>query len=97
MCSKPKAPKKVEEKPIQYLANPFLDGLGIGADAGRNALRIDLAPAGGKSAPMALGAGGVGGGPKRGPARGALPVIPGLLIPNRAGRGGGAAPRYNLQ
>jgi hypothetical protein len=41
MCkpSVPK-PKKVEEKPVQYLRNPFLDAINIGG--GRNSLRIDL-------------------------------------------------------
>jgi hypothetical protein len=40
MCSKPKAPKPVAEKPVQYLRNPFLDKINIGG--GRNSLRIDL-------------------------------------------------------
>lgn len=42
MCMKTPKPKKVEEKPVQYLRNPFLDGLAIGQSGGRNALRTDV-------------------------------------------------------
>lgn len=46
MCgSAPKA-KKIEEKPPQYMRNPWLDGLAIGGlsgiRTGRNSLRVDL-------------------------------------------------------
>jgi hypothetical protein len=44
MSSTPTAP--VEDKPVEYLHNPFLDGAtinGAGATQGRNSLRIDLA------------------------------------------------------
>lgn len=48
MCTAkaPKAPKQEPEKPVQYLSNPWVDGLGIsGSQArGRNSLRSD-APA----------------------------------------------------
>jgi hypothetical protein len=45
MCSKPPKPKKVEEKPVQFLRNPFLDGVNLdGQDSGRNSLRIDRVP-----------------------------------------------------
>lgn len=44
MCT-PKAPKGNEkDKPVQYLRNPYLDGLSIsGASQGRASLRIDPA------------------------------------------------------
>lgn len=45
MCTTVKSPtpKPVEEKDPIYMRNPWLDGLGIGAESrGRNSLRIDL-------------------------------------------------------
>lgn len=45
MCTTVKSPtpRPVEEKDPIYMRNPWLDGLGIGAEArGRNSLRIDL-------------------------------------------------------
>lgn len=45
MCNtvKTPTPRPVEEKDPIYMRNPWLDGLGIGAEArGRNSLRIDL-------------------------------------------------------
>lgn len=45
MCTTkaPKAPPPEKKKPVQYLSNPWVDGLGIvGSGArGRNSLRID--------------------------------------------------------
>lgn len=41
MCKPPK-PKAVAEKPIQYLRNPFLDGLSITRSQSREALRRDM-------------------------------------------------------
>jgi len=39
---KPQPAPKDDKKPI-YMANPYLDGLGIGAESsGRNSLRIDM-------------------------------------------------------
>lgn len=48
MCMKTPKPKKVEEKPVQWLRNPLLDGLAIGRGQtkGRTALRNDLGSAG---------------------------------------------------
>jgi hypothetical protein len=40
MCKTPKV-QEVKQKAPQYLRNPLLDGLRIGAGAGRNALRVD--------------------------------------------------------
>lgn len=42
MCPKTPKPQKQETKKPQYLRNPFLDGLALGSNAGRNSLRIDL-------------------------------------------------------
>lgn len=45
MCTTVKSPtpRPVTEKDPIYMRNPWLDGLGIGAEArGRNSLRIDL-------------------------------------------------------
>lgn len=76
MCStvKTPTPKPVKEKDPIYMRNPWLDGLGIGAEArGRNSLRIDLGspmrrptkrlPAGdgGSGSGGGYGGGGVGG------------------------------------
>lgn len=42
MCPKPKAPEPPKDKPVQYLRNPYLDGLTVGTRArGRNSLRTD--------------------------------------------------------
>lgn len=44
MCTShtPKVEQPTEKKPV-YMSNPYLDGLGIGAEArGRNSLRIDI-------------------------------------------------------
>lgn len=48
MCMKTPKPKKVEEKPIQWLRNPLLDGLAIGGGTakGRASMRRDLGVAG---------------------------------------------------
>ena len=43
MCMKTPKPKVVPQKPVQYLRNPFLDGMTIGANTGRNSLREDRA------------------------------------------------------
>ena len=84
MCAKPPKPKKVEEKPVQYLRNPFLDGLSVGAEPGRNSLRIDL---GSNRTPRPF-EGNSPGQPTKPSARSVLPVMPGLLIPQRTARGG---------
>ena len=48
MCTKTPKPQKVEEKPIQWLRNPLLDGLAIGGGTakGRASMRRDLGVAG---------------------------------------------------
>lgn len=76
MCSKPPKPKKVEEKPVQYLRNPFLDDLSLGTDRGRNSLRIDL---GSSNAPLPFEGTSAISQPKTSTGTG----IPGLLIPTR--------------
>lgn len=60
MCLKTPKLKKVTEKPVQYLRNPYLDGLAIGANSGRNSLRIDRGGASGP--PLALTPPGTDGG-----------------------------------
>jgi hypothetical protein len=42
MCPKTPKVKPVEEKTPQYMRNPFLDGLALGASKGRNSLRVEL-------------------------------------------------------
>lgn len=85
MCAKTPKPKKVEEKPVQYLRNPFLDDVSIGNDTGRNSLRIDL---GSQRTARPFEGSTTGASPKTDPMRGAVPTVPGLLIPSRR-RGGG--------
>lgn len=46
MCASPPKPKPVKEKPVQWLRNPLLDGLKIGANTGRSSLRTDLGSSG---------------------------------------------------
>lgn len=54
MCSKtPKIPQP-KDKPVQYLANPYLDGLAIGSERGRNGLRIDQGSNASASPPRAI-------------------------------------------
>lgn len=61
MCTSVKSPtpKEPEKKDPVYMRNPYLDGLGIGAETrGRNSLRIDpgSAPATpGKRTPIKIG------------------------------------------
>jgi len=50
MCKTPKVKQPVE-KPVQYLSNPWLDGLAIGGERGRNSLRVDLGSTSGDSNP----------------------------------------------
>lgn len=55
MCSKPKVPPPPKEKKPQYLRNPYLDDLAIGAErSGRNSLRIDRT-SGATGLPSAIG------------------------------------------
>jgi hypothetical protein len=42
MCMKAPSPKQPPKVPVQYLSNPWLDGLGIGTGRGRATLRNDL-------------------------------------------------------
>lgn len=73
MCttSSPKVKDPVEKKPV-YMSNPYLDGLGIGAEGhGRNSLRIDAGSPVPTSRdvyrpPRQLGGGGGGGGDRGG-------------------------------
>ena len=51
MCPKTPKVKPVEEKKPQYLRNPFLDGLAIGSNSGRNSLRVELGAASSPTAP----------------------------------------------
>jgi hypothetical protein len=88
-------PKKVKEKPVQYLRNPFLDSLSIGNDAGRNSLRIDL---GSPSSSVARPFEGTPTGRSNqktssNPLGGIPSTLPGLVIPTRLGRGGAYAQR----
>lgn len=77
MCAKPPKPKKVKEKPVQYLRNPFLDGINIGRDTGRASLRIDLGQQAASPAPA----------PTSSTSRALpLPFESGLLIPSRGGK-----------
>lgn len=50
MCTKTPKVNQPKDKPVQYLRNPFLDGLSIGQGRGRDSLRIDpgsrIAPVG---------------------------------------------------
>lgn len=47
MCSvKAPKPPKDSTKPVQYVRNPYLDGLAIQQATGRNSLRIDLTGSG---------------------------------------------------
>ena len=43
MCTKRPRIQQPEQKDPQFLRNPYLDGLAIGAGRGRNSLRIDRA------------------------------------------------------
>lgn len=99
MCGSPPKPKKVEEKPPQYLRNPWLDGLalgGVGASrSGRNALRVDLGtPAGsapnyGLGTPAAPQAPAAPSGAFAPPAGYTIPAYTGLAL--RGAGGGGRA------
>lgn len=50
MCTShtPKVEQPTQKPPV-YMSNPYLDGLGIGTNTGRNSLRIDM----GSSVPTA--------------------------------------------
>ena len=97
MCTNPlKKPKikKVEEKPVQFLRNPFLDAIGIGQDTGRNSLRIDLA---GPSAPLAFEGGRAATSPAtakstQGAIGGIPSFAPGLFLPTRSRTSGRTQP-----
>lgn len=95
MCSKPPKPKKVEEKPVQYLRNPFLDAINIGTNTGRNSLRIDLDS--GRSSPIPFEGDRTPTSPVN-PKGAALRNVgnyfnPGLLFPSR---NKGGAPRFSF-
>jgi hypothetical protein len=51
MCPKTPKVQQPKEKPVQYLRNPFLDGLALGANSGRNALRVELGSTGSPPTP----------------------------------------------
>jgi hypothetical protein len=42
MCTKTPKVNTPKEKAVQYLRNPFLDGMALSANTGRNSLRTDL-------------------------------------------------------
>lgn len=69
MCtsSTPKVQQPTQKNPI-YMSNPYLDGLGIGAESsGRNSLRIDMgSPVPTASTPPPFIGGVLGGGGGRG-------------------------------
>ena len=91
MCTKTPKVQQPKDKPVQYLRNPFLDGLAIGQGQGRDSLRIDL---GSRPAQRPVGDNGrltqlptplPGNTPR---------TTPGLFIPPPKGGGGG---RTNLR
>lgn len=98
MCMKTPKPKAVKEKPVQYLRNPWLDGLAIGAGQGRNSLRVDRT---GAAAPTAGGAAAPTYGGATAPGLPGLPSVPGLVIPTiptaRPAGGGGRGSRVGTR
>ena len=92
MCTKTPKVQQPKDKPVQYLRNPFLDGIAIGQGQGRDSLRIDR----GTPTPRP-----VGGDPGRltqipTPLAPSTPrTTPGLYI--QPGKGGGGGGRTNLR
>jgi hypothetical protein len=93
MSSTPTAP--VENKPVEYLHNPFLDGVtigGAGTTQGRNSLRIDLAaPTASGVAPAPTGGNAA---PFMGDPRPTQPLLPspGMVVPTIGGSLAGTLP-----